>query len=123
LPNPERQTGAHLEDTYWKLVEMRGEPALVLPNHQEAHFVLVPVEHRIHGSGGCNLIMGSYETAGDQLSFGLLATTRKMCPEIMQQEQTFLEVLDSVTHYRIAGNLLQLFAHEGLVAKLETVVD
>jgi heat shock protein HslJ len=113
---------AQLENTYWKLVELKGEPVLVIPNQQEAHFVLMSTEHRVRGSGGCNLIMGSYETAGDRLSIGPLATTRKMCPETMQQEQAFLAVLDSVTHYRIAGNHLQLFAHGELVAKLEAVV-
>jgi heat shock protein HslJ len=122
LPALEQQSDAYLEDTYWKLVELKGEPVTVLPSHQEAHFVLMSTEHRVRGSGGCNLIMGSYETAGDRLSFGPLATTRKMCPEIMQQEQAFLAVLDSVTHYRIVGNHLQLIAHGELVAKLEAVV-
>jgi heat shock protein HslJ len=121
LPNLEHQADAQLEDTYWKLVGVKGEPALVLPNHQEAHFVLMSAEHKVRGSGGCNLIMGSYQTTGDRLSFGVLATTRKMCPEIMHQEQTFFEVLDSVTHYRIEGRILQLLAHGELVAKLVAV--
>lgn len=121
MPNLEHQADAHLENTYWKLVEVKGDPALVLPYQQEAHFVLMSAERRVRGSGGCNLIMGSYETTGDQLSFGVLATTRKMCPGIMQQEQTFFEVLDSVTHYQIEGNNLQLFTHGELLAKLTAV--
>ena len=113
-PDAEHRPNAQLENTYWKLVELGGEPVVVLPNHREAHFVLVPAEHTVRGSGGCNQLKGSYDTEGDRLSFGSLATTRKMCAGILtKQEQTFLEALKNATHYRIDGETMGLFAGGG----------
>lgn len=120
--NPELPSNAQLENTYWKLVELRGEPVVVLPNHREAHLVLVPAEHTVRGSGGCNQLKGSYETEGDRLSFNLLATTRKMCAGILiKQEQTFLEALKNATHYRIDGETMGLFAGGRLLVRFEAV--
>lgn len=110
-----------LENTYWKLVELEGEPTIVLPNQREAHFVLVPDEHRVRGSGGCNQLHGTYETEGDCLSFGPLATTRKMCAGIMEQEQAFFKALDATTRYQIDGESMDLFADEKLLARFVAV--
>jgi heat shock protein HslJ len=121
-PDPELPSNVQLENTYWKLVELEGEQVMVLPNHREAHLVLVPAEHSVRGSGGCNQLKGSYETKGDRLSFNLLATTRKMCAGIlMKQEQTFRESLKNATHYRIDGEPMGLFAGERLLVRFEAV--
>lgn len=119
--DPELKPDATLENTYWKLVELEGEPTIVLPNLREAHFVLTVEERKVRGSGGCNRLMGSYETSGNRLSFGPLATTRKMCFGIMEQEQAFFEALGSTTHYQIRGDTMQLFAEERLLARFEAV--
>lgn len=37
------------------------------------------------GFSGCNQFMGGFTVEGDQLSFGPLASTRKMCIEGMEQ--------------------------------------
>jgi copper homeostasis protein (lipoprotein) len=110
-----------LEITYWKLEEVGGEPAVLLPNQREAHFVLVPDEHRVRGSGGCNQFQGSYETEDNCLSFRQLVATRKTCPGIMEQERAFLQALESTTHYQIDGEKMDLFADEELVAKFAAI--
>lgn len=65
---------------------------------------------KVAGSSGCNRFTGSYETNGDQLTFGPLATTRIGCaPDIMAQEQGFLNALAATTTYRIVGTELTLY--------------
>ena len=47
-----------LTNTYWRLVELDGEPATVAEGQQEPHIRLQPEESRVAGSGGCNRMMG-----------------------------------------------------------------
>lgn len=50
---------------------------------------------KMSGSTGCNLYTTSYTVKENQLTIGLPATTRKMCPpELMEQEQQFLNALE-----------------------------
>lgn len=51
---------------------------------------------QVSGTGGCNRYSGTYDLAGDTLSFGPLAFTRKACPPaISNQESTFFEAISS----------------------------
>jgi heat shock protein HslJ len=69
---------------------------------------------RIAGSAGCNNYTATLE-AGDGLSIGPAAATRKMCPEaLMNQEQRFFQALASVTRYeRDATDALRLYTADG----------
>jgi heat shock protein HslJ len=49
---------------------------------------------KMSGNTGCNLYTTSYTIKDDQLTVGFPATTRKMCPpEMMEQEQQFVNAL------------------------------
>ncbi|HOI31885.1 MAG: META domain-containing protein [Bacteroidales bacterium] len=50
-------------------------------------------EKRLGGHDGCNEIMGSFQTAGDTIRFGTLATTRMLCPK-MAASDNFRKLLD-----------------------------
>jgi heat shock protein HslJ len=66
------------------------------------------------GSGGCNTFHGAYETTGDALTFGPLATTRKLCDEgLMSLEHAYLTALGNTATYAIEGNTLTLLDSSG----------
>jgi heat shock protein HslJ len=57
---------------------------------------------RISGSGGCNRFMGGFQTQGEQLSVGPLASTFKACEQsIMDQEMRYLKALEGAERYEV----------------------
>ena len=57
---PRSQTSdAPLENTYWKLLALGGQRALVADNIPEPHLLLHPADRRASGSTGCNRFTGS----------------------------------------------------------------
>lgn len=62
------------------------------------------------GSAGCNRYTARYASEGGSLEFGPPAATRMSCPqpELMQQEQSFLEALASVASAHARGSRLEL---------------
>jgi len=100
---------ANLFNTYWRPVEIDGEAVLLEGAQREPHFVLASEGDRVHGSTGCNRIMGGFEQDADGFRFKALATTRMACPPaIAQLEARFLEALNAVTSQRIIGESLEL---------------
>jgi heat shock protein HslJ len=74
---------------------------------------------RVGGSTGCNRYGATYVHSGSKLSLGPAAATRKRCvdPErIMEQEQQFLQALQTVASVRIDGDRLELRTGEGALA-------
>ncbi len=71
---------------------------------------------RVSGSAGCNNYTGAYDTSGDILHVGALATTFKLCHKpdgIMAQEQQYLAALQSAQTYEIAGDTLTIRDNSG----------
>ena len=109
---------ASLEGTFWKLVAIGDTPAIALPAAREAGLTLHPGDHRLSGSGGCNRLMGTYEMGADRLTLVPGGTSMMMCPEeAMQQEGEFVSVLKMTTHYRIAGDTLELRNGDRVLAR------
>lgn len=100
---------ASLENTYWKLVSLRGKTVVVAERQSEPHFILQREPKRVAGSSGCNRLLGAYTLDGDKLSFGRTAGTMMMCTQGMQQERAFLDALAEVVRWRIDGQRLLLF--------------
>ena len=63
---------------------------------------------RVSGTTGCNTVMGSYAVNGSAFSFGPLAGTRKMCPN-MEIENYLLPFLSNVGSYEIKDGRLFLY--------------
>jgi heat shock protein HslJ len=64
---------------------------------------------QVAGHGGCNSFAGAAVLSADQLSMGPLASTRKMCPPaVMDQENRFLRTLETVRSARVENELLYL---------------
>jgi heat shock protein HslJ len=111
-----------LENTYWKLVALHGEPAATPDLQREAHLILQPAQQRVVGSGGCNRLSGSYTLDGERLALGRTAATRMACAQGMAQEQRFLDTLGTVAAWRVRGQRLDLLdAQRRVVAEFVAV--
>jgi putative lipoprotein len=110
-----------LTNTYWKLTELDGQP-VVVGQAREPHLRLRD-DSRADGSTGCNSFSGTYEHAGDRVTFGKLVTTMMACvdPALSRQEQRFLQVLASVDRAAAVGDHLTLYAKDRPVARLVAV--
>jgi heat shock protein HslJ len=76
---------------------------------------------RASGSAGCNNYTGGYRADGPKLTIGPVAATRRMCPApqgIMEQEQQFLKMLESVATARFEGDRLELRTADGALAAI-----
>ena len=105
-----------LENTYWRLTEVAGQPARALPGEREAHLLLL--DGRASGNGGCNKLMGSYTRSGEALAIGPLASTRMACPpELMAQEAALLDAYARTTGFRIEGESLALIRDNTVLAR------
>jgi putative lipoprotein len=105
-----------LENTYWKLTEVTGQPARALPGEREAHLLLL--DGRASGNSGCNKLMGGYTRNGDALAIGPLASTRMACPpELMAQENALLDAYARATGFRIEGESLTLTRDDAVLAR------
>lgn len=95
-----------LTNTYWKLVELNG--ATVEPGEgQELHMTLRG-DDQVGGYAGCNQFTGSFTVTGDGLSFGPIASTRRMCADAMPQEDAFLQALENAHRFAISGEDLAI---------------
>jgi heat shock protein HslJ len=85
----------------WRLANMTAgnSPMPMLPSEE---LTLEFADGRVAGSGGCNRFMGGYETTGQNLSIGPLASTFKACEEpIMSQEMNYLQALQGAQRYEL----------------------
>jgi heat shock protein HslJ len=106
-----------LTGTYWRLVEMEGNPVAAGMAGREAYIRFDGAESRVGGSTGCNQFGGTYEAAGDSLRFGQLIMTRMACLEgdLMQQEQRFQQLVSEVDRFAIREDSLTFFVAENPV--------
>lgn len=75
-------------------------------------------ERRVSGHGSCNRFMGGFTLTGEGLTITQPAATMMACsPELMAQEGTFFKLLESVTSFSIADNVLTLTAADGRTIK------
>lgn len=98
-----------LESSMWVLSEFNGEMVETSIEGGPVHFMLNKDGSKVSGYAGCNQIMGSYETSGDNgLKFRKIATTRRSCPDQNHNEKDFLEVLRNTTSFKLDGKKLIL---------------
>lgn len=74
---------------------------------------------RLSGNASCNRFMGGFKLTGESLVIEHPASTMMACvpDEAMKQEGTFLKLLESVTGFSVAGNVLTLTAADGRAIK------
>jgi heat shock protein HslJ len=67
----------------------------------------------VSGNASCNTYSGSYQVKGETISFGPLARTEMYCMEpegVMDQEQTYLEILESAQRFELTENILTTYS-------------
>jgi heat shock protein HslJ len=93
-----------LPGTSWKVTRIPGASADAAESRLN-----VEADGSINGTTGCNNYQGPAEIEGASIRVGLLATTRKMCPEpVSDQEQAFLDALGAAWSWTRLGSTLQL---------------
>lgn len=104
-----------LEGTNWKLIGL-GAPGAERPPVGEQPITLqFLADSRVGGSGGCNSYAGSYQIAGQTLSFSPLVSTLRACipEELTRQESAFLAALQGGGAYQLEGNQLTITSADG----------
>jgi copper homeostasis protein (lipoprotein) len=115
-----RMTVAELENTYWKLTRLGGQPVLPSELQRELYLVLRSGDHRVTGFGGCNQVSGTYSVDGSAIEFSEMAGTMMACADAAETERTFLAALGSARSWRVIGEHLDLFDGAGdLAARFE----
>ena len=85
---------AHLAGSEWS------------PENNSAQFIAFKQGGELAGFGGCNNIFGNYVEDGQRLTIGSLAMTKKLCPDVMEAERAFIQILErahsfKATHLRL----------------------
>jgi len=103
--------GTTLVNTYWKLVTIDGAPIDTPAGKREVHLIL-RLDYRVTGFGGCNGFSGSWTWENEQLVVGPLMSTMMACPE-METESALLSALDGEVFTEISGETLSLTGSDG----------
>ena len=121
VPEPVRTATPSLEGTNWELYSLGGEPAGTGAGGKPLDITFLAEEMRVGGFSGCNRYTGGYNRDGVSedgapLQFGSLASTSMACPEGVEVERQYLQVLAGVTAFRFNGADLELLAGPEVVA-------
>ena len=97
-----------LDSATWRLSALHGQAVL---EGSEVTAVFDPDEGSINGLAGCNNYFAEYTVDGMTLVITAPGATSMICAEpdgIMQQEDTYLPVLDTAVKYQIRGDRLEI---------------
>jgi heat shock protein HslJ len=100
-----------LTNTYWKLVEVRGQQVPAAEKAREAHMILLD-DGRVNGFSGCNRFMGRYQVEGSNLLFDAMGSTRMACPDTQTEPMLFAAFANTVG-VNLSGHRLRLMDEAG----------
>ena len=102
---------AALAHTVWQVEEIAGQPV----TDKAGTELRFESSGRVSGNTGCNTFTGSATIDAPRMTISPLATTRRACePELMAQEQRFLNAVGAVRSFSIdQAGLLRLIAADG----------
>ncbi|MFD3001674.1 META domain-containing protein [Pontibacter toksunensis] len=108
-----------IQDAYWLLVSLEGQDVQAPKDTRTAYIRFEEKENDFSGFTGCNRLNGHYTLTEQRLQLSDISTTRMACASMLM-ENKMLEVLGRVDSYRIAGDVLTLYAGEQAVATFMT---
>jgi copper homeostasis protein (lipoprotein) len=103
-----------LGNTRWRPIRIGSLAVGVTGQQHEPWIELDPRSKRVTGSGGCNRIVGGYESGPVTLRFGRLISTQLACTS-MGIETAFFRALNDTRRYRVQGRSLELLDDNGRV--------
>lgn len=105
-----------LAGTRWTLVSW-GAPSAETPVIGESTITLEFADGQINGSGGCNSYGGSYQTQGDTLLLGEIASTLMACVDnaVMEQETNYFAALQTAGDFQVNGDQLTIAYNGGVL--------
>lgn len=97
-----------LENTEWRLVEIRGVAAVEAADIPTPTLRLTPARREAIGATGCNPFSGSYELRGGSLRFGPLAASDRPCGDTLAEDReiALLDLLRVARGWRVSGDTL-----------------
>ena len=115
VPRSPAPSGPGLEDTRWGLATLGAAEVGPGAGGNPVDLTLSAEEQRAAGFSGCNRYSGAYSREGDSqhgtpLKIGPTAGTMMACPEGMELEQTYLQMLGKVDAFRLVDGTLVLLA-------------
>jgi putative lipoprotein len=121
-PPGAKHQGPKLHGTYWRLVELNGNPASPGMGRTQPYIMLHREQGTLEGSSGCNGVVGTYIVQQNALQLTPSATTMMMCPPaLMEQEQGMIAALKATSSYKIEGDVLELSNGTAVVARFQAV--
>jgi heat shock protein HslJ len=97
--------GAGMAGPEWRPVTIGGAAV----DADTTMFVRFAVDGSVNGNGGCNNFFGSLESTDDGVAMGELGATRMACPpEVMDQEQAFMQALQDSVRFEMGDDSLQM---------------
>lgn len=102
-----------LVGTEWQLVQLM---ATDITPAEDSYTILFHSDGTLTGKGDCNILTATY-TATDSRSLAIdnIGSTRRLCPNF-ELENTFVEMLDTATHYQMDANFMLVLRDGTLVA-------
>lgn len=112
----QQQMAYHSLQKKWMLVEMGNfsKEQLIKAN---AFIDLQQKDKKSFANMGCNSLIFSYKATSGKIKFSPVASTRKLCPQQMEIEQYFQNILPEVESYMIEGHFITLKTSKGEVIK------
>ena len=104
-----------LEDTPWVL-ESYGEPGNLQAVLEDTEITALfdSAEDKVSGSAGCNNYFAGYEINNNEVSIiAPVGSTEMYCEGIMEQEDRYLELLESAETFQIQDKKLHIFSSGG----------
>ncbi len=95
------------------LATLEGSEWGPIPPTETEQFVAFKTNGEIIGHGGCNAFFGEYTQEGQTLKIGALASTKKMCRDLMDSEAAFMSHLQDTRRIEATHLKLRLYNANG----------
>jgi heat shock protein HslJ len=100
-----------LTGTYWKLINLSGEPVEMKSADATApHLTLEAGKNSVSGHGGCNVFRGTYERKREHgIRFSGMVLTRKMCLDTGNTEDQLMQAFHRAESCALKSDTLVLY--------------
>lgn len=106
-----------LPESHWRLAELSGADVTPVGERGPGFLRFEESGGRFAASVGCNSMGGSWNSAGDSLTFSRIVSTLMACEEpLMTRERQLSQALSTTTRYRSREGRLELLAGTDVVA-------